>query len=487
MSSRGREAIVIGGSIGGLCAARVLADHFERVVVLDRDTFPEGAAHRKGVPQSRHPHALLDGGRRELERLFPGFERTMKERGALEVNPGLEMATLQPRGWAPRSDSPFTLLFSSRILIESVIRGLAEKLGNVEFVEDTEVTRLVAGESEGELRVSGVETRRRADGATGVRHADLVVDASGRETRAPDWLRELGLPEPEKTVVDADAGYSTRWYELRDPSAWPESWWWKSLWINPVVDEAARPEEQYFALLFPVEHNRWIVTTASWGGRELPKDPESFDRIVGKLRSPVLAEALALAEPISPVYYRRSMQNTWRHYERWSAELPGFLATADAVCAFNPVYGQGMSSASFCAGVLERCLAGEDPTTGRFARRFFREQAAFLQTPWTMAVSRDRQQVPRSEGEDASSGGRLRLLAGRIGARYMRTLGLASARDPELRRALFDVVNLSRHPQSLLRDPRMLARVFWARLRQGFRPVPAANLGLSERPPPATA
>ncbi len=425
--ARTEHAVVIGGSVAGLCAARALADRFGRVTVIDRDVFPSDAQHRKGVPQSRHPHALLDGGRRELEKLFPGFAKESLARGALDLDPGKEMATMRADGWAPSRSSPRRLLFASRVLIESVIRDAVAPIDNIELVEGTDVTGLLAREAsaalggarsetkasgggwraaarapdpagQGGLRVRGVRTRSREGGETGEVAAELVVDASGRASRAADWLAELGLPAPGMTVVDANAGYSTRWYQGPSAADRPADWWWKSLWIEPLIEDAAREEERYFGLLFPIEGDRWIVTTASWGGRELATDPESFERMISKLRTPILAEAIGRAEPISPVYHRRSMQNAWRHYETWPADLPGFIATGDAVCGFNPVYGQGITVAAFCANILRRCLDQEDPRRSDFPRLFFREQAKFLEVPWMMATSRDEQQA-RIEGD----------------------------------------------------------------------------------------
>ena len=433
--SQGRHAIVIGGSIAGLCAARVLADHFERVSVLDRDSFPRDGQHRKGVPQSRHPHAMLDAGRRELDRLFPGFEELCRERGALDLDPGLDMATLRQAGWSERRESQFSLMFSSRVLIEGAIRDLFAKLPNVTVREKAEVIGL---RMQGRERVTGV-TLRAAEGQTEELEAELVVDASGRATRLPEWLEESGLPPLETTVVDASAGYSSRWYQGPSSADRPESWWWKCLWIEPLVTGAARAEEQYFGVLFPVEQDRWVVTTASWGGRELARDPESFERMISKLRTPLLAEAIARAEPISPVFARRGMQNCWVHYERWKNDLPGFIAIGDSVCAFNPVYGQGMSSASKCAHVLETCLASGDALAPGFPGRFFRAQAKFLEVPWSMAVSRDREQM-RVEGESPR---RLVALARRLGAAAFRQLALAGADDRRVSRALFEVVNLT--------------------------------------------
>jgi 2-polyprenyl-6-methoxyphenol hydroxylase-like FAD-dependent oxidoreductase len=478
--SSAKHAIVVGGSVAGLCAARVLADVFDKVTVLDRDSYPEDAKYRKGVPQSRHPHALLDGGRRRLERLFPGFDKKMLGGGALELDPGLNMAVLRADGWAPRRKTPHTLLFSSRVLIESVIRELCTLHENVRFVERAEVTRLVSTGSP--QRVCGVGLREDGGEETELA-ADLVVDASGRETHSVKWLAELGLSAPEQSVVNADSGYSTRWYQGPIRGDRPEEFWWSSLWIEPIIDADARTEDKYFALLFPVEGDRWIITTASWGGRELARDPESFDRIISNLRSPALADALKNAEPITPVYTRRGMKNSWRHYERWSVDLPGFISTGDATCGFNPVYGQGMTSAACCALVLEKCLKKEDPTTARFARRFFRAQAKFLSTPWMMATSRDLQQAKVVDGEGGRRPNRIEDLIGRAMTFYFTQIALAGAYDPNIGARLFEVINLSIRPTALIADPRILGRVIWARLRQRLTPPPQDRERMADHPP----
>jgi 2-polyprenyl-6-methoxyphenol hydroxylase-like FAD-dependent oxidoreductase len=458
-----KRAVVIGGSIAGLAAARALADRFERVTVLERDRLPEAGEHRKGVPQSRHPHAMLDAGRRELERLFPGFEAHCFARGALDLDPGLDMAFLRPTGWGRRTRSERTLLFASRVLIEGVIRDLAREVSRMEVREQTAAVELLL-ESRPPARVRGVRVRH-AEGREEEIEADLVVDASGRATQAPEQLEKKGFPPIETTVVDAGAGYSSRWYQGPSGPDRPAAWWWRCLWIEPRVDDPDRAEDEYFGVLFPVENDRWVVTTASWGGKELASDPQSFERMISRLRTPVLAEAIARATPISAVFARRGMQNFWRHYESWRGELGGFVAIGDAVCAFNPVYGQGMTSASKCASVLEGCLAGGDPASPTFARDFFRAQAAWLQTPWLMATSRDRTNA-HLDAEGAGWLDRLASLGRNAAALALGQLALAAREDAIVNRALFDLVNLSRVPSELLADPVLWARVALARARQ---------------------
>src|SRR5262245_7249440 len=359
------HAAVIGGGLAGLCATRALAGVFDRVTLVDRDTLPVGAEERSGVPQGRHVHALLVRGRRELEHLFPGFEATMKARGALEMDFGLEWAALRQHGWDRRMSTGMTALFASRVLIETVVREQVRAHLNVTVLERTEVTRLAAAAD----RVNGVGLRARDGGETRTLATDLVVDASGRASHAPAWLEMLGLPPPPQTVVDSFCGYSTRWYQAPPPERWPRKWWWKGIWIDPELDGPT--DGLIGGVLSPVEDERWIVTLAGVARNYPPSDEGGFAAALDRLRSPILAQAVRLAEPISPVYCNRAMANRFRHYERWPARLAGFLAVGDAVSAFNPVYGQGMTTAAVSARILADTLAAAGPEAPDLPARFF--------------------------------------------------------------------------------------------------------------------
>jgi 2-polyprenyl-6-methoxyphenol hydroxylase-like FAD-dependent oxidoreductase len=442
---RARRAAVIGGSLAGLCAARVLADHFEGVTVVERDAYPDGARDRPGCPQGRHVHALLARGRRELETLFPGFDQAMLARGALDLDFGLDFAALRIPGWAPREPSSLRLLFASRSLIDAVLRDFLRRHSNVAFLERSEAVELLAaGSARGDAAVvRGVEVRPR-DGGRLALEADLVVDASGRASKVASWLRALGLQPPRETVVDSFAGYSTRWYRMPDAARWPQEWWWKGIWID-----AAPPEHLSAGVLFPVEGRRWIATVASAGRRYPPSDEVGFREWIERLRSPLMAEALRLAEPISPVYGARAMANRFRHFEAWRVPLDGFVAIGDAVCAFNPVYGQGMTTAAACAAILRDVLERRGPGHPHFARDVFRAQARLLRDPWAFATGADLQ-VPESVGD--------RPLAAKLVGPYMESLFRSAWDDRVLRDRLVEVLNLVR-PASDLFTLGTLARV----------------------------
>jgi 2-polyprenyl-6-methoxyphenol hydroxylase-like FAD-dependent oxidoreductase len=456
-----KHAVVIGGGIGGMCAARVLSQHFERVTLLERDALPKDAAHRKGVPQSRHPHVMLDRGRRELEALFPGWDDALRERGALNFDAGVDLAALQPDRWSTRRRTGHVMLCASRLLIESVIRDRIRSDPRVTIVEGVEAIDLLPAPGDPH-RIAGVSAREVGAQLTSHIDADLVVNCSGRTSRAPQWLQRLGFPAIEREEIDADAGYSTCWYQAPPASQRPAHWWWKGVFLNPS-SQPKRPEDYYFALLLPIENDRFLLTLASWGGRQLPVDHESFAALCARLRSPIVADALAISKPISQIFHRRGMQNIWSHYEHWDGPA-GFICVADAVCAFNPVYGQGMTSAAVCAQILRQLLGEMDPADAGFPATFFKRQAEFVRQPWALSVARDRQALALKEGKAEADEG--------FGSPAWERIFREGADNPAIAEPLFDVLNLNRPPESLMTDGAFLAAVNELLQRP---PLPAAD------------
>jgi 2-polyprenyl-6-methoxyphenol hydroxylase-like FAD-dependent oxidoreductase len=449
------HAIVIGGSMAGLCAARVLSKYYDNVTVLDRDAYPVGAHERPGVPQSRHVHALLMRGRLELERLFPGFESMMLERGALEINFGRDFAALRPDGWAERRPNPITTLFASRVLIEVTVRELIRRIPNVRLIERAEAVgfETVRGDS---IRVSGVKVNPRDGAPAFTLSGDLVVDASGRATKIPSWIEAMGLPTPPEAVVDSHTGYASRWYQL-DPARRPRDWWWKGVWIDPIVGDVSTA-----GVLFPVENNRMIVTLAGIGGHYPPSEENGFTARLDQLRSPIIAEEVALAEPMSQVYSYRQMANRWRHYEKWGARLDGFVALGDSVCAFNPVYGQGMTSGALSAEILGDCVEKNGVADVEIPRKFFAAQARFQAEPWGLATGADFR-TPGTEGE--------RPLVSRLTAPLLGKMFEVANDDAEIGDRIAEVINMVKPPSALFEASllRLIAKAWSRRILKGRR------------------
>jgi 2-polyprenyl-6-methoxyphenol hydroxylase-like FAD-dependent oxidoreductase len=448
---------VIGGSMAGLCAARVLSGFYDKVTVIDRDAYPAGAHERPGVPQSRHVHALLARGRLELDRLFPGFEKTMIERGAIEINFGRDFAALRAKGWAERRTDSITTLFASRVLIEATARELLRTTANVELIERAEAVgfETVHG-NDNLLRVSGVKVNPRDGAAAFVLTGDLIVDASGRTTKIPSWIEAMGLPLPPETVVDSHTGYASRWYKT-NPERRPKDWWWKGIWIDAIATDFSTA-----GVLFPIEGNRMIVSLAGIGGHYPPSDEEAYTAQLAKLRSPIIAQEVALAEPMSQVYSYRQMANRWRHYDQWGARLDGFIALGDSSCAFNPVYGQGMTTGALSALMLGECIERNGINDRELPRKFFATQARFQAEPWGLATGADFR-IPGTEGK--------RSLMSRVTAPLLGKMFEVAGDDPAIGERIGEVINMMKPPSALfeLSLLKLIAKAWSRRLVGGRR------------------
>ena len=313
----------------------------------------------------------------------------MLERGAHEIDFGNDFATLRNWGWEPRRPTGMLTLFASRHLIESTVRELFCQLPNVELRDQTTATGLGLAAA-GPPHINTVHLVPRDAGEPTSIQADLIVDAVGGHQKRRTGSRNSAISPPPETIVDAHTGYSSRWYQA--PDQLPKDWWWKGIWLDLTW-----PEYPLGGVLFPVEHNRWIVTLAGVSKHYPPKDEEEFTAALSQLRSPVLADAVRLAEPISSVYAYRKMANRFRRYEKWKTRVDGFIAVGDSTCAFNPVYGQGMTTGTLSAGALDECLTKYGPTHPDLSRHFFTAQARVQAAPWG-ASNRGRLQPAGNRG-----------------------------------------------------------------------------------------
>lgn len=465
----GEHAVVIGGSMAGLLAARVLSRHVERVTVIDRDSFPAEPVFRKGVPQARHLHVLLGKGRELLERLFPGFTAEMAAAGAPLLNFSRDTLWQTPAGWSERYETPGDLLLSSsRILLEHTVRQRLLASGRVRLLEDTDVTGLTATPDRATVTGVTVQSRVRTGGeraAVEAIAADLVVDASGRTSPAPGWLTALGYDAPEEVTINSFLGYASRLYRMPERRNGD----WRILFLQPSA-----PETKRGAALFPIEGGRWIVTLAGAGRDYPPTDETGFLDFARGLRTPLLYEAIKDAEPLSGIHGYQQTQNQRRYYERMRRRPERFLITGDAVCAFNPIYGQGMTVAADDAVALHRCLVRSGGDLAGLAERFQKMIARSNNNVWLIAVGED-MRYPTTEGAQPD-----RL--SRFTNRYMDRVMRVSTGHRGVSRSLNEVMNLKASPMSLFK-PAVLAPVL---LGLGNKPLEEPPLTLSITRPTAT-
>ncbi|MCR6483682.1 hypothetical protein M8542_12730 [Amycolatopsis sp. OK19-0408] len=472
----GTTAVVLGGSAAGLCAAGALAPHFDRVLVLERDVLPAGAEHRRGVPQSKHPHFLLNSGRRAIGELFPAFEDDLVAAGGLHLMPSMDAAYLGGEGWSARKRSAMTMVYSSRILIERVLRDKVRELANVEIRESTAVTGLSTRDG----RVTGAGIRTPA----GEEHvdADFVVDAMGRGSAVSGWLVAAGWPEPEVRTLDAKVTYTSRWYDL--PARRPDSWWWRHLVIMPTPDKGEHPaEHEYLVNFFPIEGNRVIACMGSWG-LDMPRTTDAFVGTARRVRTPLFAAAMDRCEPTSEVHLTRSTGNKWRRYDRLRTPPEGLAFVGDSICAFNPFYAQGISSAAGSALLLREHLARAGRLDAKFTARFLVAQRKLLGVPWSLAMARD-QGYACAVGTEKAPEWRRRLLAAASAPAFGLIVG-AAREDDVVDEHFAKVFNLDESLGEMLRNPRVLAGLVRYRVRAalGRHRVPSGFDAQAE--PPAT-
>jgi 2-polyprenyl-6-methoxyphenol hydroxylase-like FAD-dependent oxidoreductase len=443
MEPIGKHAVVLGASMAGLAAARVLADVYERVTVLERDALPATAAHRKGVPQSHHAHGLLAAGRVALEELFPGLTDELVANGALSgdlqaqsrwSNQGLRLCP---------GPSGLQGIALSRPLLEGSIRERVRALPNV-WVVDRCVAAGLVGSPDGR-RVCGVRVLRRADSsAEEVLEADLVVDATGRGSRSPLWLEALGYPRPAEDEVRVGVAYASRVYRRRRDHADGDR----------AVVVAATVERPRGGAMLAMEGDRWMVTLNGYLGQRPPTDPDGFVAFAAGLPAPDIFEVISDAEPLGEVLPARYPASVRRRYERLDRFPEGYLVVGDAVCSFNPIYGQGMSVAALEALTLRECLRA-GPAAG-LARRFFAKAARIVDIPWGIAVGADL----RFPGIHGARTAKVRLVNA-----YLARFHVAAATDPVLGGAFLRVVNLMDRPESLF-GPTIALRVLRGNLRR---------------------
>lgn len=449
----GQRAVVLGASMAGLLAARVLAERFQEVLLLERDTLPTEAGPRKGTPQAVHAHGLLARGREELERLFPGFTQALAARGGvvgdLHANAPFVAGG---RRFAP-GVSKHLGLACSRPAIEAEVRRRVLALPGVRLVEDVDILEPAC---QGE-RVHAARVRQRASGAEQEFAAELVVDCTGRASHAPEWLRAWGFEAPQEERVVVGIGYSTV-YLRREPEQTGDL---------AALIFTATPELPLPGAVLAQEPGvdgvpRWVVTLAGYAGDHPSPTLDAMRERALRMREPTLVRLLKEAEPLGPVLRYAFPHSQRRRYEKLARFPRGFLVMGDAIASFNPVYGQGMTVAT-CECLALRAAVGGPAET--LHQRFFAAAAKAVDTPWQLAVGGDLA-IPVVQGERPAA---VRFVNGYIG-KVLR----AAPEDPAVALAFLKVAHMVAPPQTLF-APMTVARALW-HARRPVKPPSEAQL-----------
>ncbi|SIS05735.1 FAD-dependent oxidoreductase [Natronorubrum thiooxidans] len=435
IADREGHAVVVGAGIAGLLAGRILADAFDEVTVLDRDPLPDEPVARPGVPQARQIHILWEAGRATLEELFPGYSEALRSAGGVVIDGQRDFYMYSQGGFLAAGSEPFQLYAATRPLYEQLLRGRVSELDGVKLRGNCPFLEYLA--DDGVTSVNGVMIRD--DGAEQELAADLVVDATGRTSRTPNWLAKHGYTPPATEAVHVDLAYSA------------------SLIERPADDHrmigvlAEAPRTRGGAVL-PVEDNRWLVNLHGIHGDHPPTDVEESNDFAASLPTPIVKDLLEERPRVSteiPFYPFPS--NRRYRYEELDRFPDGLVVMGDAIANFNPIYGQGMSVAALEALMLHHTLATDDRK--QFGRRFFDRATEVVEPAWMLATGADFS-FPQTKGDKPRGTAFFNWYLGRL-FRKAHT-------DSVLTDAFTRVLSMQQPPTSLLHPS-----VLWRVLRPG--------------------
>ena len=432
ISERSGKAVVLGASIAGLLAARVLRDGFDEVTIIERDQLPDEPVARRGIPQGRHPHALLEAGRATLEDLFPGFGEDIISAGGVVVDFSTDVNFYGEGGFLAHGPTPVETYSASRPLFEQIVREHVAALDGVRIRTGCQFTEYLLDEPAS--TVEGVLIR--VDGEQEAVTADLVVDATGRTSRTPTWLEDHGYPSPAVDEVHIGLAYSTALIERPANDR-------RTFLVPPS------PPRTRGGMAAPIEGNRWVVNMQGVHGDDPPTDYEDFVEFAASLPIPELKRLLDDHQRVSADIDHYPFPTNRRYrYEDVDRFPDGLVVIGDAIASFNPVYAQGMSVAALEALVLHQTLATDD--SEGIALRFFDNVEEVIDIAWMLAVGSDfgfpQTTGPKPRGTNL------------IG-RYLSRLTRKAHTDSTLSSAFIRVLTMERPPTSLL-YPSVMWRVF---------------------------
>ncbi|MFE2329960.1 NAD(P)/FAD-dependent oxidoreductase [Streptomyces sp. NPDC059385] len=445
-----RHAVVIGGSLAGLLAAAVLAEH-AAVTVIDADPLPEGPAPRRGLPQGRHTHLLWSGGARAIEEILPGITDDWTRAGAIRRSLPTDLVTMTAQGWIPRVPEKQFNISCSRDLLDSVVRARVTALKGVTTLRQSRV-RALEGTA---ARVTGVRVGTPEEEGL-LLAADLVVDASGRGSRARTWLDALGVAGIRQAEVDSGLVYATRIFEA--PAGAHEM----GFPIVNVQSDPRVPVPGQTATVVPIENGQWQATLSGTRGGQPTGDPEAFIPFAKGVRHPIVGELLEGRKPLTDVAVTQGTANRRIYFEK--AALPdGFFAVGDSVATFNPLYGQGMTVAAQGILAVRSLLRGKELDQPGFGRAAQRAIAPQVGTAWELATTQD------ILYPGATSTGMKEAAGSGLIDRYVDRLMRGATTDEALAAALFNVITMSSAPTHWFTPA-----IVWHVLRASDRGAPQA-------------
>jgi 2-polyprenyl-6-methoxyphenol hydroxylase-like FAD-dependent oxidoreductase len=434
---KGQKAIVIGGSVAGMLAARALADFYEKIIVIEKDEKSDSYSTRKGVPQGAQGHVLLKSGEEIIEGMFPGILDEMRQNGSVESDFAGNVSWFHHGCSKVTYHSGVSITQQSRPFLEGHIQRKLEKLSNIEFMYKCKVKKL---RLDGHKEIKSIIAEQ-SDGSIVEIDTDLVIDASGPASLTPKWLQEFGFKVPVKTEVKIDLFYASMIYKDLSPNAGD----WHSLLVYPNPAEMDRGGS-----ISPIEGDRYHIMLLGYGDHSPPHDLRGFLQYAKSLDQPNVYEAIKNGVADSEIQVYRFPSLHRYHYEKQSDFPSGLLVIGDAFCRLDPLFGQGMSIAAKEAELLSKVLRKYD-SKKQLTHHFHRQTSKIIDVPWLIALTEDF---------------RFRTTTGRkpMGLSflqwYVKKVVYACEQNKDVYSQFIKVLHLKAHPASLFK-PNLLAGVLF--------------------------
>ncbi len=436
-----RHAIVLGGSFAGLMTAKVLSQHYRKVTIIEKDTVHRYPESRKGQSHTKHLHGFLPCALDILFNYFPGLLKEIADNGGVLNDFGTSMNWFTHGGFKKNVFLDIQGVSLSRPLLEHLVREHVLAVPNITILDNRTAKALLS--SDDQQKVTGVMVEDKSDGSLTRLDADLVVDCTGRGSRTSEWLKEMGYAEVPVSKVKINVTYTTRLYK-RDPNdARTGSW-------MACTPEA--PKERRNGAAFPIEGNKWIISVGGWHGEQAATEEKNFLEFLKTLPNPNIYDIASTCEPLSDIIQYKYPVSVRRNYEKMFRFPTGLLLLGDSVSSFNPVYGQGISSACLQAVELDK-LMSENIDEKKLAKTYFKRTLKIKNKLWQMSTNEDFR-FPETTGT--------RPFGIFLVNKYVSLVHKATIKDEVVCKTFLKVMGLIDSPANLLR-PRIVWRILRAK------------------------
>ena len=405
-----KQAIIIGASMAGLLAARVCANHFEKVIIVEKDPLGDSPNNRRGVPQDHQLHILLSKGMEIINHYFPGIEAKLKEKGAIIGDLGEKMKWYGDGGYRPVCATQVRTAFMSRPLLEYTVRHELNRRKNIEILSKTDFDKFIIRDGV----VKGIST------SNGDLFGQLTIDARGFASRLPMELTKSGYTPPREEKVKVNVHYTS--------CLFPREESYETL----VNINANPPFHSKHGTLQPLEDNKMIVMVQGRNADTVPADLEAFKNYTKSLDAPDIYEKIRNINPVGSLYKYKIPYVRWHHFEELKAFPEGLLPIGDSICRLNPVYGQGMTSAALQAQTLDKLLARYQK---KIWKQYFKKVSKIIKAPWDITIGEDFK-FPETEGTPPSVPSFM--------VRYFDRLVRVMNNDPVIYQPFMEVLNMKK-------------------------------------------